>query len=72
MVARFKADRDEQYKEFIGRCADYEAEIAKERRTNKFTYAELDEEEAGLKKLQIWLEKGLNSALLPQQFASTL
>ncbi len=57
VVARFKADRDEQYKEFIGRCADYEAEIAKERRTNKFTYAELDEEETDLKKLQNWLEK---------------
>lgn len=57
VVSRFKADRDEQYREFIGRCADYEAEIAKERRTNKFTYAELDEEETDLKKLQSWLEK---------------
>lgn len=57
VVTRFKEDRDEQYKEFIGRCADYEAEIAKERRTNKFTYAELDEEETDLKKLQSWLEK---------------
>jgi hypothetical protein len=57
VVARFKADRDEQYKEFIGRCDDYEAEIAKERRINKFTYAELDEEETDLKKMQSWLEK---------------
>ena len=57
VVARFKADRDEQYREFMGRCSDYEAEIAKERRTNKFTYAELDEEETDLKKLQSWLEK---------------
>jgi len=57
VVSRFKADRDEQYREFIGRCADYEAEIAKERRTNKFTYAELDEEETDLKKLQGWFEK---------------
>lgn len=57
VVARFKADRDDQYREFMGRCADYEAEIAKERRTNKFTYAELDEEETDLKKLQGWLDK---------------
>ena len=57
VLARFKADRDEQYREFIGRCADYEAEIAKERATNKFTYAELDEEDTNLKKLQAWLEK---------------
>ncbi len=57
VVERFKADRDEQYKEFIRRCDDYEAEIAKERRIKKFTYAELDEEETDLKKMQSWLEK---------------
>ena len=45
VVGRFKADRDEQYREFIGRCAGFEAEIAKERATNKFTYAELEEED---------------------------
>lgn len=57
VIARFKADRDEQYREFLGRCADFEAEIAKERATNKFTYAELEEEDTDLKKLQGWLEK---------------
>src|SRR6266403_2691543 len=30
VVARFKSDRDEQYRGFIGRCADFEAEIAKQ------------------------------------------
>src|SRR5215475_3417202 len=24
VIARFKADRDEQYREFLGRCADFE------------------------------------------------
>lgn len=57
VVGRFKADRDEQYREFIGRCAGFEAEIAKERATNKFTYAELEEEDTDFKKLQSWLEK---------------
>jgi hypothetical protein len=57
VVARFKADRDEQYREFIGRCADFAAEIAKERATNKFTYAELEEEDTDLRKLQGWFEK---------------
>lgn len=57
VIARFKADRDDQYREFLGRCADYEAEIAKERATNKFTYAELEEEDTDLKKLQSWFEK---------------
>jgi hypothetical protein len=57
VVSRFKADRDEQYREFLGRCADFEAEIAKERAANKYTYAELEEEDTDLKKLQGWLEK---------------
>mgnify|MGYP007060996629 FL=1 len=57
VVARFNADRDDQYREFLGRCADFEAEIAKEVAIEKFTYAELEEEDADLKKLQGWLEK---------------
>jgi predicted nuclease with RNAse H fold len=57
VVQRFRADRDDQYRELLGRCADFEAEIAKEVAINKFTYAELDEEDADLRKLQGWLEK---------------
>lgn len=57
VIARFKADRDDQYREFLGRCADFEAEIAKEFSIKKFTYAELEEEDTDLKKLQGWLEK---------------
>ena len=57
VVQRFRADRDDQYREFLGRCDDFEAEIAKEIAINKFTYAELEEEDTDLKKLQGWLEK---------------
>jgi hypothetical protein len=57
VVARFKADRDEQYREFLGRCADFEAEIAKEIAIYKFTYAELEEEDTDLKKLLGWLQE---------------
>jgi hypothetical protein len=57
VVARFRADRDDQYREFLGRCADFEKEIAKEIATEKFTYAELEEEDTDLKKLRGWLEK---------------
>lgn len=57
VVGRFKADRDEQYREFLGRCADFEAEIAKEIAIGKFTYAELEEEDTDLRKLQGWFEK---------------
>ena len=57
VLARFKADRDEQYVEFIDKCADFEGEIAKETSANHFTYAELEENDVDLKKLQGWLDK---------------
>src|SRR6266851_4032166 len=57
VVGRFKADRDEAYREFIDKCDDFEAEIAKETTTEHFTYAELEENDVDLKKLQGWLAK---------------
>ena len=57
VIARFKADRDEAYREFIDKCGDFEAEIAKERAANHFTYAELEENDVDLKKLQGWFDK---------------
>jgi hypothetical protein len=57
VIARFKADRDEEYKEFLVKCADFEAEIAKETAAKHLTYAELEENDVDLKKLQSWLEK---------------
>jgi hypothetical protein len=57
VIGRFKADRDEEYKEFLVKCTDFEAEIAKETAANHLTYAELEENDVDLKKLQSWLEK---------------
>lgn len=57
IVGRFRADRDDQYREFLGKCDAFEAEIAKEIRIEKFTYAELEEEDAEFRKLERWLEK---------------
>lgn len=57
VVARFRADRDEEYKELLGRCDDFEAEIAKETAANHFTYAEIEENDEDLKKLKSWFEK---------------
>jgi hypothetical protein len=57
VLVRFKEDRDEQYREFISKCADFDVEIAKETAANHFTYAELEENDVDLKKLQDWLEK---------------
>jgi hypothetical protein len=57
VLARFKSDRDEEYQEFISKCADFEAEIAKETSARHFSYAEIEENDVDLKKLQAWLVK---------------
>ncbi len=57
VIARFTADRDEAYRELIDRCADFEAEIAKETAAEHFTYAELEENDVDLEKLKGWLGK---------------
>lgn len=57
VIERFKADRDEAYREFLGKCADFEAEIARETEAKHFTYAELEENDEDLEKLKGWLSK---------------
>jgi hypothetical protein len=57
VVGRFKADRDDAYREFIDKCDDFGTEIAKETAAQHFTYNELDENDVELKKLRGWLEK---------------
>ena len=41
----------------LDKCADFEAKIAKETAIGRFTYAELQENDVDLKKLEGWLEK---------------
>src|ERR1700759_1158626 len=43
VVPRFKADRDDAYREFIDKCDDFETEIDKETAVQHFTYNELEE-----------------------------
>jgi hypothetical protein len=57
VVARFNADRDDAYREFIDKCGDFETEMAQETAAQHFTYNELEENDVELKKLQGWLEK---------------
>ena len=57
VVGRFKADRNEEYVEFLDKCRDFEAEIAKETADSHFTYAELEENDVDFRKLESWLEK---------------
>lgn len=57
VIARFSAERNEAYVELISRCDDFEGEIARERGSGKFTYAEVEENEEDLTKLRAWLDK---------------
>lgn len=57
ILARFQTERDEAYAEVISRCDDFEAELVKESAAGKFTYAEVEENEEDLRKLQAWIGK---------------
>lgn len=49
--------RDAEYRELIGVCGKFLAEIEHEFAIGKFTHAELDEEEAELDKLKRWHQR---------------
>lgn len=57
VIARFNAEREEAYREFLERCDGFEDEIARESAAGKFTYAELEENDEDLTKLRTWFEK---------------
>ena len=57
IIERFRADRDQEYIEFGQRCGDLLAELAKESQAANFSFAELEENEQDLQKLEGWLRK---------------
>ena len=57
LVGRFETERDNEYTEFCERCNDFLAEIEKETKKKKFTFAELEEIESDLEKMIAWLSK---------------
>jgi hypothetical protein len=57
IVERFRADRGREYDELLDSCGGFLAEIDKETRVAKFTFAELEEAEQNLEKLSGWLAK---------------
>ena len=57
VVAYFKNDRDQDYEEFLDKCADYKREVQKEVKADHYTFAELKENDEDLKKLKNWLER---------------
>ncbi|MFJ6536874.1 Chromate resistance protein ChrB [Paenarthrobacter sp. NPDC091711] len=53
----FEAARLEEWKEFTADCGKFEQEIAKEISREKFTFAELEEEEQSLERLRRWFRE---------------
>jgi len=54
---QFNAARDEEYTELLTRCGEFHAELARERAAGKYTFAELEENEEDLAKLEAWRDK---------------
>ncbi len=57
IMAAFTEARDAEYREVLGRGRDFHAELARERAASNFTFAELEENEEDLAKLDSWLGK---------------
>jgi len=57
LMAAFQAARADEYGEVLGRCRDFHVELDKERAAGNFTFAELEENEEDLAKLETWLTK---------------
>lgn len=57
LEALFTAEREEEWREFLAECGKFEREIDREIATEKFTAAELDEEEQNLDRLRRWFRE---------------
>jgi hypothetical protein len=53
----FNEEREAEWAEFLAECTKFEREIDKEIRIEKFTNAELDEEEQNLERLRRWFRE---------------
>ena len=57
IIDRFRQDRSEEYAELQEQCVDFMAEIDKEIARKNFSFAEYEENEQDLVKLEVWFEK---------------
>ena len=57
ILERFSQDRAAEYAEVIEQCEDFLAELDKESKGGKFSFAEYEENEADLNKLESWFLK---------------
>jgi oligoendopeptidase F len=56
IIDYFNNARNEEYKEFLDKCQDFHNEIEKEVGRSNFSFAEIEENEHELGKLNTWLE----------------
>jgi hypothetical protein len=57
IMSLFEADRNQEYDEFLEQCDAFLAELEKECAQGKFTFAELEENEHNLKRLEKWITR---------------
>jgi len=57
LVAAFNQAREAEYREVLERCREFHAELDRERAAGNLTFAELEENEEDLAKLEGWLGK---------------
>ncbi|HEX7557284.1 MAG TPA: Chromate resistance protein ChrB, partial [Leptolinea sp.] len=57
ILERFRQDRAEEYAELKEQCAHFLAEIDKEIQRKNFSFAEFEENEVDLNKLESWFKK---------------
>lgn len=57
LIARFQAERSDEYNEVCSRVPAFLAEIDQERARGRTTYAEVEESEADLDRLRTWLAR---------------
>jgi len=57
ILARFRLERDREYDEYLEQCQVMLVELERETGNQKFTFAELEENEQNLNKLSGWLAK---------------
>ena len=57
VLSAFQAARDDEYEEIVDRCTDFLAQVEKEHAARHYTFAELEENEVDLDKLQKWFAR---------------
>jgi DNA-binding transcriptional regulator PaaX len=57
VLQAFQAARDDEYEEIVDRCEDFLAQVQKEHVARHYSFAELEENEVDLVKLQKWFAR---------------